>query len=160
MPIKFRAEGSTGTVAIYESSDDLPFTAPLTYKSRVYFHSGLKYPARVATLTGTLSLPSRAGSTPPLTFGADYTLAAHGRAGIPMIEGRWLGIGIGGVSVPMVGSIPVQQSSPLTSTTRWITIGANATNIVAHESWGTSFNGTLAALTLSYEVHVLDVLLS
>lgn len=160
MPIKFRAEGSTGTVAIYESTDDLPFTAPLTYKSRVYFHSGLNYPARVATLTGTLSLPARAGSIPPLTFGADYTLAAHGRGHIPMIEGRWLGIGIGGVSVPMVGSIPVQQSGGLRNTTRWVTIGANATNIVAHEMWGTSFDGALAALTLSYEVHVLDVVLT
>jgi hypothetical protein len=157
MAYRFRADGATGTVAIYEATDDNPFTSPLSYPSRVLFHSGLAYPARIATITGSLSLPARnaPGSAPFTRVGsAGYQIAAHGRAGIPAVEGKLIGIGTGGVDVPWVGTIPVQQAA--LGAWRWLTLGADATYVYVHEMWGTSAGVNIGSTSVSYEVHVLD----
>lgn len=173
MPTRFNAQGSTGVVAIYtvpsiDSTDDAPMTAPLAHKDRIRFHSGLGYPARIATLTGTLSLPARTTSSTSITPGSGsqgYQVAAHGRPGIPLLEGgRIIGRASadGGASyagdVPWCGTVPVQGATNLGfGCVRWLTLGADATYIYVHEMWGVyNSNVVLPALTVSYEVHVLD----
>lgn len=160
MAHKFRAEGSSGTVAIYEASDDDPFDDPVAHPSRVLFHSGLLYPARIATITGTLSMPARSapGSAPfTRVNSAGYQLAAHGLAGIPLVEGKLIGIGAGGVDVPWVGSVPLAATGFIT-VGRWITLGADDTYIYAHEMWGTASGFAPGAQDVDYEIHILDFL--
>lgn len=158
MGYKFKADGTTGKVAIYEATDDNPFTDPLNYASRLLFHSDLAYPARIATITGSVSMPARnaPGSAPYITSGsAGYQVAAHGiSGGIPLVEGKLLGIGTSGVDVPWVGSVPAQRT--IFGSWRWLTLGADATYIYVHEMWGTAFSTSLAATTFNYEIHVLD----
>lgn len=163
MGYTFRADGVLGQVAIYENTDDAPWSDPLSHKSRVAFHSGLHYPARVGTLAGSLSLPAR--SAGPHTIGTQqYTLGAHGQTFIPMMEGRWIGVPGAAGDVPAVGSVPVQkynnpvdQSFPeVFAVTRWLTLSADATNIYAHEMYPQEFDQPLGALTLNYEVHIIE----
>lgn len=178
MGTKFRANGNIGRVAIYEDSDDAPWDFPLAHPSRVRFHSGLAYPARIATISGTLSLPGRQQSAFPMGFGfVGHVLGAHNRPGIPMIEGKWLAAGDGAVDLPAIGSVPVQWQSgiggiPQTSGTtvqttgstsgcwRWLTIGANATNILVHEGYAAPVTPYfLPAMSINYEIHILDKIL-
>jgi len=167
MGYRFKADGALGRVAIYESTDDAPWGDPLSYKSRVIFHSGLVYPARVATLTGSITLPARSNSSAPPGF-ESYThqISAHGRSGIPMVEGRFIGNGDGGEDVPAIGSVPVQRYLDAIYTAennrsqnwRWLTLGADATYVVLQEGVAPTYSGyaTLPAVTISYEIHILD----
>lgn len=161
MGTTFKADGVIGRVAIYEDSDDLPWSDPLTYKSRVYFHSGLHYPARVGTQSGTYNFPARAGGA-PIRIGAEsVTVLSHGLGYTPLVEGKWIGIGTGGVDVPMCGSIPVQQANNLAdnfnSMARWITVGADSSNVYFYEMWGTAASQSLPAISISYEFHLYDL---
>jgi hypothetical protein len=163
MAYRFRADGTTGVVAIYEASDDAPFTAPLSYASRVIFHSGLAYPAQIATITGSIVLPLRSTAIVPIGFETySHQLDAHGQSGIPFVEGRVLGLSDhGGADLPLVGSIPVQRinaGGSVTNQWRWLTLGADATHIWLHEGVLPVFSGSsnLPAITINYEVHILD----
>lgn len=162
MAYRFKAEGVTGAVAIYEATDDAPFSDPLNNASRLIFHSGLAYPARVATITGSVSMPARnaPGAAPYITNGsAGYKVAAHGiSGGIPFVEGKLIGIGDGGVDVPWVGSVPAQRT--IFGAWRWLTLGADATYIYVHEMWGTAFSTSLPAAAFNFEIHVLDKVFS
>lgn len=164
-PYKFRADGSItgGRVAIYESSDDAPWSDPLSYKTRVLFHSDLAYIARVATVTGSITFPARSNPNAPPGFEIyGHQLAAHGLSGIPLVEGRYIGAGDGGADLPAVGSVPVQRFSSSGSghgNWRWLTLGADDTYLRMHEGVAPVFSGsgfTLPSITIDYEIHILD----
>lgn len=131
-----RALGSTGVVAIWEGNDDLPFSQPLNHlaNGRVKYHSSLAYPKVVREEGRTLSLPAR--NTGHTTFRASYNIFAHGRPGIPWVLASFR---VGGQDVAAVGSVPVQKAngsggnSAESPWARWITIGANATHVIAFE---------------------------
>lgn len=157
MGYTFHARPSSGAI-IYENSDDLPRSDPFGYRSRVMWFSGWRYPARVATQSGVLTLSTgTSGAIPDQPVNISHTLFAHGRGAAPlMMEGRWIGMGTAGADVPMIGSVPVQNQSTFRS--RWLTLGADATNVYVHEQHNSNVfgGGALASLSLSWEVHVID----
>jgi hypothetical protein len=160
MAYKVRADGVIGRVAIYEATDDNPWGSPLSYLSRVVFHSGLAYPAQVATLTGSVTFPSDGAGSVREVVNTTYTLAAHGLPGIPIVEGKWIGIGAGGADVPMVGSVPIYSGSYFVL--RTATLGADATNVVIHEQharYVSAVGANYPSLTRSYEIQILGWLL-
>ncbi len=134
MSTQRRLKYDSGSLAIYDvestAIDDAPLSSPLSYVSRLHFHSALEYPAVIATYSGTINLPAVSANTDYL---ATYTIAAHGRAGVPYVEGR---INLGSW-VPLVGSVMVVQQGTTTPTTpsfaRFLHLGADATNIVLQE---------------------------
>lgn len=151
----FYASPTVGAM-IYENSDNAPLNDPYNYRSRVLFYSGFRYPSRALTFTGSVTFAlGDYGGVPERVSIRSHTLAAHGLGVEPLlIEGRWIGIGTGGADVPMVGSVPIQGQAQA----RWVTLGADATNIYVHEMHNnTSFGSAgLPPLTVSYEVHVLE----
>lgn len=126
MVVRFHARGD-GAVAIYTGSDSDPMDAPLDHLSRVVFHSALRYPAIVDERSGTLSLPGRGTNT---SGNAAHTLFAHGRAGTPLVIGYAT---IGGVRVRLAGSVPIQGD--IYGWARWLSLGADATNVKMAEAW-------------------------
>jgi hypothetical protein len=158
MTTRFRIDPATGDIGIYTlkpGDPDAPLTSPLSNLSYVYFHPALRYVGAVATLSGTLSLPAGPGGTPRYT---QYTLGAHGQSGRPMLIGKLNGIGPGGADVAWTGSIPVQRGTlapTADSSTRWLTLGCNATNVIAYEICrGTSSN--LPSMSVSFTVLIID----
>lgn len=168
MPNRFKVDGNTGVVAIYTvptvgSTDDDPFTDPLDHKDRIIFHSDLVYPARIATIAGSIVLPARSSADiPPGWATFAHQLDAHGQSGIPLVEGQVLGLSDhGGADLPLVGSIPVQRiaaNATVTGNWRWLTLAADATYLWLHEGVQPIFSGfsTMPALTVNYEIHILD----
>lgn len=163
MGYTFKADATSQTAIIYENSDNLPPTDPFGYRSRVVFYSGFRYPARVQTQTGSVTFSAVAsGSVPPIVVVERKTLFAHGLSGIPLVEGKWIGIGTSGADVPMVGSVPVQTAGTgvLRGICRWASLGADATNVYLYSMAPNIFyGGGLSSITLSYEIHVMDWLL-
>lgn len=158
----------SGQVALYHvptptSTDDGPLTNPLAHLDRVIVHPALRIPGVIRTITGTLSLPALTNGS-YATIRTTHVLGAHGESGRPMIIGRILGIGVGGASVPWVGSVPVQSyafaggGTPYIIArggTRWLTLGVNGGNIVAYQNV-LGYNVTNPAISIDYEVHVLS----
>lgn len=126
MPVRFRANGALGKFAIYEGSDDLPFTAPRSHLSRVHIHSDLDYlgflPSR--TFTTTVSVLTTVSSR-----SRTITLGPHGQAGVPDVAAFAV---LGGVSVPIMGTIPISQTAD-DNLIMW-TLGIDATNVLILES--------------------------
>lgn len=153
----FDARPATGVI-IYEDSDDLPPTDPFTYRSRVKFWSGFRYPARVLSASGTLTFGTGShGSVPDTVVNVSHTLFAHGLGSAPlMMEGKWIGIGTSGADVPMIGSVPVQNF--LSAKSRWATLGADATNVYIHEQHNSNVLGSsgLTSFSIDWEVHIID----
>lgn len=146
---------------IYENSDDNPRSDPFTYRSRVVFYSGFRYPARVgAQLTGTATFASveRAAGY-PIVIQA-HNCGAHGRPGIPLVEGRWLGIGLNGADVPMVGSVPIYPGQGGdTNFMRWGTLGADATNVYLYSmcfQFPTTTGFVHPQISVGYVIDILD----
>lgn len=138
---------------IYENSDDAPRSDPFGYRSRVVFYSGFRYPARVGQLTGTATFAAvdRAADY-PIVIQA-YNCGAHGRPGIPLVEGRWIGIGNNGADVPMVGSVPIfprigaitsvqRASNVVTITTAAAHEYTSGRTVTVNATTNTSVNGT------------------
>lgn len=145
MPRLF-ARGSDGVVCIHTGADDV-VDNPTSDLSRVLFHSSLDYPAIIATYTPSVTLPAWSLGRP---FYNLHNLFAHGRPGIPFVLGyisNMSNIGLSG-SVP-VDSVPNYYA-------RWVTLGANATNVVLHED---NDPGVGTARTLNLVIHVTDLLL-
>jgi hypothetical protein len=162
-----------GKVAIYEASDDLPFTDPLNHLGRVKFHSDLDYIKIVNVIDYTLNLPAiptagsgqGSGGRQGLRTNL-YTLGPHGRAGIPFVIGEFT---LGGVKVASCGSVPVGFESTLFAGAadyynRWIALGSDATNITVYEySVQQGFNGGTwhprIARSVPVRVYITDVVL-
>jgi len=146
---------------IYENTDDLPRSDPFTYRSRVVFYSGFRYPARVRQLSGTVTFSAAVNDQAVrVIVNESVNIGAHGVNGIPLVEGRWLGLGTGGANVPMIGSVPVQQIEGDPSWhrfTRFATLGADATNVYLHSMlYRSTFGQNYPSVTLSYSVDVFD----
>jgi hypothetical protein len=166
--VRINFDGAGGRVAIYTGiADDAPLTDPVGNPARTLFHSSLLYPSIVAVHTGSLSLPARSAAYGPWPIEFyQHTLFAHGRGGRPWIEGKWIGVGTGGVDAPALGTYPIQDSQSMFTTgrstvNRWLHIGADATNVYAHEMVSVPVTPFAhAALTVSYEITIMDVLLA
>ena len=145
MPRLF-ARGSDGVVCIHTGADDV-VDNPLSDLSRVLFHSSLEYPSVIATYTPTVVLPVRSGAQAY----ALHTLFAHGLAGIPFVLGYISNMS----NVSLAGSVPVDGNANWMG--RWVTLGANSTNVVLNED--TLGSGAYASRTLNLVIHVTDLLL-
>jgi hypothetical protein len=139
-----------GKVAIYTGDDDAPFSNPLGNLPRVLFHSDLQYPAIVSERSGTLSLPGRGGNS---IGWAAHNLFAHGRTGTPLVLGY---VVIGGLRQRIAGSVPIQGNSR--GWARWLSVGADTTNVKMAEFWaaGGSGGGAYGAISLAWRVFVLE----
>lgn len=160
MPTLF-ARGSDGTVCIYTGAADVvdnPDLAP----ARVLFHSNRLYPKVIGKVTGSITLPAVAvGGGYHIARSTSYNLFAHGRPGFPMILATAVltlqdATPIVSPLVPMVGSVPVGMNA--TGYCTWLTLGADATNVVLHERM-TSNGSARSSILVSYTVRIFDVLL-
>lgn len=174
MPVRFKLDPASGQYAIYTvptptSTDDAPLTNPLGNLSRVIVHPQLRYPGVVATISGTLSLAAATYNGPAVSSPEyrTHTLGAHGQSGLPMLIGRFPGLGVGGASVPWAGSVCVQAPEINLSgwpgpwprkrlaVSRWLSLGVQGGNVVAFEViYGK--NGSPGAMSISYEVHIIN----
>lgn len=168
----FRLRIQNGVVAIYENSNDAPFSNPLGNLSRVKFHSGLDYINVVSIRNYTLSLPAIGVNGSGQGTGGRrglrtnlYTLGAHGRSGIPFVIGQ---LTVNGVRVICGGSVPVAKDASYLGLPDWysrfVAIGADATNITAYEySVQPGYNGgqwmPRAARNIPVTVYITDLTL-
>lgn len=156
-----RLKYDSGKLAIYDVTDgsinDNPLTDPLNNVSRLHFHSDLEYPAVIATYSGTVTLSAlSADSSQDVT----HTIAAHGRAGIPYVEGRIL---VDGIWVPLAGSVPVasQSGNPnAPSFARFLHLGANASNIILSEYSISNRSVAYGSTSYSYVIFLTDKLVA
>lgn len=153
MPRLF-ARGSDGVVCIHTGADDVVNT-PTADLSRVLFHSALEYPALIRTEPVTKTLDGRLTNTVLLTT---HTLFAHGRPGTPFVAGYITNLG----NVALAGTVPIEVYS--NGFGRFVTLGADATNVLLHEY--TTIPNTLpggalntASISLSMVIYVTDLLL-
>ncbi len=156
-----RLKYDSGNLAIYDvestSIDDGPLSAPLSYISRLHFHSALEYPAVIATYSGTITLDSVIANT---EYWRTYIIAAHGQAGIPYVEGK---INVG-TWVPLTGSVMVTQQGTTTPTTpsfaRFVHLGADATNIVLQEYSVSQLTTPYASASFNYVIYLTNKLVA
>lgn len=161
MSTQRRLKYDSGSLAIYDvestAIDDAPLSSPLSYVSRLHFHSALEYPAIIATYTGTVTLPALSADQ---TYFATYILAAHGRPGVPYVEGA---INIGGVWVPLAGSVPVLQQSGnvnAASFARFLHLGADYSYIMLREYSISEFRVGFGGGSFNYVVYLTDRLVA
>lgn len=155
MTMRLKADGTTGRVAIYDTSaGDAPFSSPLGNVSRLRFHSDLWSPAITVASPVSVAFPDRRPAAGYRSQGnVQHVLFAHGLAGTPMIKGY---VTIGGVRVPLTGTIPLQIDDH--GLGRFLSVGADATNVFVLEKW--VFNtGTANPITLTFQIYVTDVIL-
>lgn len=148
---KLKADGTTGKVAIWTGgSDDAPLTDPLANLSRLLFHSDLAYPTITQKVTGSITLPATTAG-----HSVSRTLFAHGLAGTPWVMGRVTTAG--GQVISLGGSVPIYiRAASSYGLARWITLGANATNVLLHDY---AENTTPSPIVLTYDILVTDLLL-
>lgn len=154
MTYRFKADGVTGTVAVYDytTADDDPFDDPTGNVGRLLFHSDLDAISVVDSVSDSITLPSRSANA---NDADTHVLFAHGRSGIPYVEGRiWYDSDTSTV-YPLAGAVPIEVAA--TGLLRVITLGADATNVVLHEQWATYFSSGFSAIDLSYEIYVTDL---
>ncbi|WP_127078337.1 hypothetical protein [Rhodomicrobium lacus] len=151
MTLKASAAGG-GKVAIFSGTDLAPFNDPQAHLDRLYFHSDLAYPTVIQTVTGSFTLPALAASAGPAYTNPAIVLFAHGRSGIPAVLGRLTSPAVG-----WCGSVPVQMDQY--GAGRFVTLGADATHVVAHAVWWCHRTGGFPAITLTYEIDILDLIL-
>lgn len=148
MPTLF-ARGSDGTVCIYTGASDV-VDAPLGDLSRVLFHSALLYPAVVSTLTATITLPAVAAND---DAGRTHTVGAHGKAGTPFVLGYISNLS----NLPLAGSVPLDKDAR--GFGRWVTLGADATNVIIHEQTVCGFDNGFSSRAIVVVALVTDLLL-
>lgn len=142
------ARGSDGTVAIFNGADDV-IDNPLADLSRVLFHSSLQYPAIVSEHDITVPLPAR--STSSFT---PIPLFAHGKSGTPFVLGYIANL----ANVPLAGSVPIETFDFMYG--RFVTLGADATNVILHDGYILPSAGTYPARTLNLRIFITDLLLT
>ena len=155
---KLKADGTTGTVAIYTVEDTLidddPFTDPLNNLDRVEFHSDLDYLAISSIQTGTLSLPTRTGTTPQTVR---HDLFAHGLGYQPMVLGHI--DGFEGYNTPLLGTTPIFMTSDVPAAhgirLRSLQLGSDNTDVYIHEYVMKADTGyTFPAIDIDWRVMV------
>jgi len=155
---KLMADGAAGKVAVFmvdenNPADRAPLDDPHSHLARVLFHSDLLYPIITHKVSGTLTLPAR-GSNQDWTR-STHILFAHGLAGQPLVFGRLTNVGPG--TVPLAGSVPIQTSSY--GFARWLSLGADATNVMITELWNTHVTGGIGAISVNWDVWVTNIFL-
>jgi hypothetical protein len=167
MPVRFKADGNTAKLAIYDvpsvtSTDDTPLTAPRSNLSRVRWHSDFSYIHEKSRFTASVTLPAKAANS----FGyEDFTLGAHGvTGGVPVILAIAKGVTYwgGSVDVPLFGTVPILTTIPTignqphayTTGLWWLTLGATATDVVLRGRYVATSVSALVSRTLSIEVLV------
>ena len=80
MTVTLLADGTIPRVAIWEGSDDLPWSDPVTYASRTIFHSDNTYLEAFYEHSLTINMAVCPGS-----LYVTHTLPSHGYAGIPFM---------------------------------------------------------------------------
>lgn len=146
MSIRFQADGVAGKFAIYDGPDDLAFTDPKSYLSRVHVHSDLDYlgflPARTFTTSVTVltTVSSRSRT---------ITLGPHGQAGVPDVAAFAV---IGGVNVPLMGTVPITRTTD-DNLIMW-TLGIDATNVLILET--RSFHTITPPSPISVTVYISE----
>lgn len=141
-----------GVAALWDdASDDDPFTTPLSNLSRVKFHSDLDYIKVIDEQTVSVNFPSRNAGL----HTQSYTLFAHGLGIQPLVFATCT---LSGVEVAFTGSVPVQVGAGfIGGLARWVTIGADATNVYAYEYTRVSTGDNIPALnSFSITVWVTD----
>jgi hypothetical protein len=156
MTFRFKADGVTGTVAVYDytTADDDPFDDPTNHIDRLQFHSDLPAVSVASVSTGSITLGTRSANTNDM-WDPPHVLFAHGRSGIPYVEGIIWYDSAPSVIYPLVGTVPIQTST--SHFARLITLGADATNVVLHEQWASHVSTSLGSIDLSYEIYVTDL---
>lgn len=159
MTVRLRAEGDTGTVAIYTGNDNAPFNNPLNNVSRLRFHSDLDYPKIVRTLTGTLTI---AGLTSPDTRITTHQVGNHQQNGQPFCEG-WIKVNGTNPRVPLIGSVCIRQGHGGANDRRgfggnWVHLGSNGTKVlIAEYSLAMQGDSKLASsVDIDYEIYITD----
>lgn len=165
MTIRFRADGTTGKVAIWDGTDDAPFTSPLSHIDRLHFHSDLPAIKVQSVHTGTVTLAACDSGTQALS--GNYlvsvfetkTLFAHGISGTPYVEGKITTIDGGANVIPLCGSVPLQQQTNWAGLPRWVNLAADSTNVVLTAFVVGSVACDYPSIVLGYEVYVTDLVL-
>jgi hypothetical protein len=130
-----------GKMAMWMGAGDmLPFTTPLSYISRVKFHSDLDYLPIVSVIDRTVSLPEIPSTGSGQGSGGRrglrtnlYTLAPHGMGFTPFVVGELSINGtVSGKPMVMAGSVPVAQVTN-DHYARFLSLGADATNVTVYE---------------------------
>jgi len=152
-----------GKAAIWTGAGDtLPFDNPNGNLARVKFHSDLQYIKIIDTRTFNVTLPSFVS---PYERVADYTLYAHGRPGQPYVLGQ---VNVNGVPAGFTGSVPVAfgvlTGGPAVAGKpgifgRWLTLGADATNVIVHEYSVLGLGEVMSAVTIAVTVFMTDEIL-
>jgi hypothetical protein len=157
--MKLYANASACAIWDQSAVGDAPFSAPLSYLPKIRFHSSLKYPAIIDTRSGiSVSLPAVAANLSHQQN--QIQLFAHGKAGIPYVEGKITS----GLSreVGLCGSVPVQTcgTGAAGQFPRVVHLGADGAYVYL-KWYGTTYElSGFSALTLTLTVYVTDVLLS
>lgn len=133
----FDVHGGIGKAALYtvpdsDPTDDDPLTAPRSHLSRVRFHTDFKYPKIIADTTySSVNLPSRTKGT---RGEATHVLGAHGLGFTPFCLGA---VQFEGFWSPLFISTPTYHKPDAITVviSRFISLGADATNILLHEYW-------------------------
>lgn len=148
MSMRLKVDG-TGKIAIYDTSspsgEDAPFTDPMANLSYLRFHSSLHMPRIISTTTYSLTLSAYSIDTINRTT---YTVAAHGRGGIPLVFGV-----IPSLSLTMMGTVWILDAGGA----RRLTLGADATNILLREECRAA--SAMSTRSVDIDVHVCDYLL-
>lgn len=127
MPPRFRADGTTGKIAIYDvptsnSTDNTPLTNPRGNLARVRYHSDFSYVREKSRFSATVNLPGYGPTGPGLYTVQDFTLGAHGiPSGVPVFmaiaravpfwnEGAGPNAS-GSRDVALLGTVPIRPST-------------------------------------------------
>ena len=130
MPKKLFAEGTSGTVVIYQGNDDVRVN-PLARLEDVFFHSSLDYMTIVQMMAGTLNLPARQADPEDDTVAygdAIYTIGTHGLGYTPMLLG-W----IENLNRPFAGDTLIFGAGR--SSLRTLVLGADSQRVMIRERY-------------------------
>lgn len=147
----------TSKIAIYTGAGTAPENSPLSFLSRVKFHTDLDYVKTVAQQSANVTLPTLSyqttGNDDP-AYIDNHTLFNHGLGYTPAVFGYTT---IGATLVPLRGSVMVQVTG---SWGRFISLGSTPTQVTLNEyaireyraSPGTAFS----SLALTINVFLTD----
>lgn len=167
--------GGRATIYTGDPADESPHTAPLSHLGLIKFSSALAYPKIIGQQTVNVTFPARTTLSGGSYYAAQprftesQNLFAHGRPGKPWVLAS---VEIGGQQVPFTGSVPVQQATQQgtgnpEAWVRWVSVGADGTNVMVFEYTTVTRNATtgysgilLPQITLPITVWTTDKILS
>lgn len=158
MTVTLKADGTTGTVAIWEGPGDAPFTDPLGNVARLRFHSDLEYPSIIDVRSGSVTFPALAVNQ---TRQAVYPLFYHNQGGTPFVEGT---ITVGPNTIAFSGSVPVARGEGVTGAgywagrefARWAHLGVTPTEVVISEFSVSPHYEPYPEIEFNWTVYVTD----